>query len=68
MVPGDEIFIPSFAWPKNSQRDTSYPPKHRLKKNLAYTKMELTKEENTKTPDLCNATIGYRYEGTVKLI
>ena len=61
MERGDEVFIPGLFFPKHPNRLSSYPTIQRLRKNLVYTQVELTKQSNVQAGQDCNRTIGYTY-------
>ena len=58
---GDQVFIPGLTFPKHPNRLSPYPTKLRLKKNLVYIPIELTKQSNVKSSSSCNRTSGYTY-------
>ena len=61
MERGDEVFIPGLMFPKHPNRLSSYPTIQRLRKNLVYTQVELTKQSNVQASSYCNKTVGYTY-------
>ena len=61
MERGDEVFIPGLFFPKHPNRLSSYPTIQRLRKNLVYTQVELTKQSNVQAGQDCNRTVGYTY-------
>ena len=61
---GDQVFIPGLTFPKHPNRLSPYPTKLRLKKNLVYIPIELTKESNIRSSSSCNGTAGYTYGRT----
>ena len=63
----DEVFAPSFIWPKNSRRLLEYPAKQRLGKTLSYIQLQLTKQSNKQYSKPCNSTLGYVYGGKLDI-
>ena len=57
--PGDEVFVPVFLWP-------NYPAEQRIRKSLAWSKIDLTKTSEKLKKGTCNDTSGYVYGGKIK--
>ena len=59
--PGNEIFIPTFVWPKN-------PTVQVLKPDHAWVDMKLTKTKTSLRKGTCNNDQGYVYGGKQVLL